>query len=161
MENRFVQYITASVIVLSGLACNGPGKGNTAGGDSTAAATPAEAAWALLPFTKVDSVNPVLQPGTGSFMDPIRKEKVSWEEKDVFNPAIVVRDGKVYMLYRAQDKVGQPAGTSRIGLAESTDGFHFTRHPSPVLYPAEDAQKKYEWEGGCEDPRVVEDEKGT
>jgi predicted GH43/DUF377 family glycosyl hydrolase len=130
-------------------------------GGSVATPNAADAGWALLPFTKVDSVNPVLQPGTGSFQDPIRKEKVSWEEKDVFNPAIVVRDGKVYMLYRAQDKIGKPGGTSRIGLAESTDGFHFTRHSSPVLYPAEDEQKKYEWEGGCEDPRVVEDGKGV
>ena len=46
--------------------------------------------WALLPFVKVDSVNPVLQPGVGTFMDPIWKKKVAWEEKDVFNPAIVV-----------------------------------------------------------------------
>jgi predicted GH43/DUF377 family glycosyl hydrolase len=31
----------------------------------------------------------------------------------------------------------------------------------PVLYPDNDAYKKYEWEGGCEDPRIVEDDKGT
>ncbi len=117
--------------------------------------------WALLPFTKVDSVNPVLSPGNHVFVDPIRKTKIAWEEKDVFNPAIVVRGDTIYMLYRAQDKAGLPAGTSRIGLAGSTDGFHFTRHPTPVLYPENDAQKKYEWEGGCEDPRVVEDDKGT
>src|SRR6185503_12404328 len=63
--------------------------------------------WALLPFVKVDSVNPVLQPGTGSFMDPIWKKTVAWEEKDVFNPAVVVRGNKLYLLYRAQDKVGK------------------------------------------------------
>jgi len=118
-------------------------------------------AWALLPFAKIDSVNPILQPGTGSFTDPIRKTKVFWEEKDVFNPAIVKRNGKVYMLYRAQDKIGKPAGTSRIGLAISSDAVHFTRMPQPVLYPGNDAYKKYEWEGGCEDPRVVQDDQGT
>lgn len=116
--------------------------------------------WALLPFVKTDSVNPVLTPGIGTFMDPILKKKVAWEEKDVFNPAIVVKDGKIYMLYRAQDKIGHPGGTSRIGLAESADGYHFTRSSEPVLYPDNDADKKYEWEGGCEDPRVVEDEHG-
>jgi predicted GH43/DUF377 family glycosyl hydrolase len=125
-----------------------------------AAVAPDSTNWALLPFVKVDSVNPVLTPGTGTFMDPIWKKKVAWEEKDVFNPAIVVKDGKIYMLYRAQDKMGHPGGTSRIGLAESGDGFHFTRSPEPVLYPDNDAYKKYEWEGGCEDPRVVEDDKG-
>ena len=132
--------------------------GQTAADSSHATA---DSSWALLPFTKVDSLNPVLLPGAGVFMDPILKKKLAWEEKDVFNPAIVVKDGKLYMLYRAQDKIGRPAGTSRVGLAESTDGFHFTRLPAPVLYPDNDAEKKYEWEGGCEDPRVVEDEQGV
>ena len=116
--------------------------------------------WAMLSFKKTDSVNPILTPGNNSFMDPITKKRNFWEEKDVFNPAIVVKDGKVFMLYRAQDKTGKPEGTSRIGLAESMDGIHFTRHAVPVLYPDNDAYKKYEWEGGCEDPRIVEDEKG-
>ncbi|HEX3384036.1 MAG TPA: glycoside hydrolase family 130 protein, partial [Mucilaginibacter sp.] len=117
--------------------------------------------WALLPFEKIDSVNPILKPGTGSFTDPIRKTIVHWEEKDVFNPAVVKKDNKIYMLYRAQDKIGKPAGTSRIGLAVSSDAVHFTRMPEPVLYPDNDTCKKYEWEGGCEDPRVVRDNKGT
>jgi predicted GH43/DUF377 family glycosyl hydrolase len=65
------------------------------------------------------------------------------------------------MLYRAQDKIGRPAGTSRIGLAVSDDGYHFIRRPVPVLYPAEDTEKKLEWEGGCEDPRIVQDERGV
>lgn len=113
--------------------------------------------WALLPFNKVDSLNPLLGPGKGSFTDPILKSKVLWEEKDVFNPAIVNRDGKIYMLYRAQDK----AGTSRIGMAVSSDALHFTRMPAPVFYPANDDTKALEWPGGCEDPRIVADDKGT
>jgi len=117
--------------------------------------------WTLLPFIKLDSVNPILVPGNGAFTDPILKKKVLWEEKDVFNPAIVKRNGKVYMLYRAQDKTGKPAGTSRIGLAVSNDAVHFKRMPQPVFYPDNDAFKKLEWEGGCEDPRVVGDNKGT
>ncbi len=117
--------------------------------------------WAMLYFEKADSVNPVLTPGTNQFTDPILKKQVAWEEKDVFNPAIVVKDNKVYMLYRAQDKIGLPGGTSRIGLAESADGFHFTRTSTPVFYPDNDAYKKYEWQGGCEDPRIVEDDKGV
>lgn len=116
----------------------------------------ADSSWALIPFVKIDSVNPVLIPGNNFFECPIRKEKIFWEEKDVFNPAIIVKDGKLFMLYRAQDK----KGTSRIGSAESSDGIHFARHAEPVLFPDNDAQKKYEWEGGCEDPRVVEDSSG-
>lgn len=116
--------------------------------------------WTLGPFVKIDSVNPVLVPGNGIFTCPVRKEAVRWEQKDVFNPAVVIKDNKIYLLYRAEDTVGKYAGTSRIGLAESTDGYHFLRRPQPVLYPDNDAQKIYEWEGGCEDPRVVEDEQG-
>ena len=117
--------------------------------------------WALSGFVKSDSINPVLTPGSAIFTDPILHRSVAWEAKDVFNPATVVRDGKLYLLYRAQDAVGRPAGTSRIGLAESIDGFHFTRRDRPVLYPDNDAFRRYEWEGGCEDPRVVEDDKGV
>ncbi|GAC1419930.1 MAG: glycoside hydrolase family 130 protein [Flavisolibacter sp.] len=115
----------------------------------------------IVPFTKQDGVNPCLTPLNTQFLDPIRGKNVGWEQKDVFNPAAVVRNGKIYLLYRAQDSIGLPAGTSRIGLAYSSDGLHFQRRKSPVLYPQNDAYKNFEWEGGCEDPRVVEDEKGT
>lgn len=117
--------------------------------------------WTLVPFTKVDSLNPILGAGTGEFNCPILKRKIKWENKDVFNPAVIVKDGKVFMLYRAEDTIGKYAGTSRLGLAESTDGLHFTRHPEPVFFPDNDAQKKYEWEGGCEDPRLVQSPDGN
>jgi len=71
----------------------------------------------------------------------------SWESAGTFNPAVIVRDGKFVMLYRAQDA----AGTSRLGYAESTDGIHFTRRAEPVLSPEAD----YEKDGGVEDPRLV------
>jgi len=70
-----------------------------------------------------------------------------WESAGTFNPSVVIRDGKIIMLYRAQDK----AGTSRLGYAESEDGVHFTRHPDPAFSPATD----YEKDGGVEDPRLV------
>ncbi len=117
--------------------------------------------WAILDFAKVDSVNPVLVPGTNSFIDPITHKNIAWEAKDVFNPAIVVRHDTIFMLYRAQDKIGLPGGTSRIGLATSTDGLHFTKMSAPVFYPSNDSLKKYEWQGGAEDPRIVEDEQGV
>lgn len=120
----------------------------------------AENDWMLTSFVKQDSANPCLTPGTGSFTDPILKKNIPWENKDVFNPAAAVRNGKVYLLYRAEDTIGRFAGTSRIGLATSDDGVHFTRKKEPVLFPTEDEYKKYEWEGGCEDPRIVEDDQG-
>jgi predicted GH43/DUF377 family glycosyl hydrolase len=51
--------------------------------------------------------------------------------------------------------------TSRLGLAVSDDGLHFTKEPSPVLYPDSDNMQQYEWKGGVEDPRIVEGEDGT
>src|SRR5262249_39644435 len=89
---------------------------------------------------------------------PMVGKPVAWEANHVFNPAAVVRNGKVYVLFRAEDKTGQGVGghTSRIGLAESSDGLHFTRRPTPVLYPAVAGQKSNELDGGCEDPRIVE-----
>lgn len=119
-----------------------------------------DTSWAILPFAKVDSVNPILVSGDLSFECPILQQRVKWEEKDVFNPAAIVRNNKVYLLYRAEDKIGKFAGTSRIGLAESNDGLHFSKRSEPVLYPDNDSLKIYEWEGGIEDPRVVESEDG-
>ncbi len=117
--------------------------------------------WMLGPFQKMDAANPILEAKANTtFACPVRGETVRWEEKDVFNPAVVVRNGKVYMIYRAEDKVGKYAGTSRLGLAVSSDGVHFKRMPKPVFYPDNDFMKKYEWEGGCEDPRIVETEDG-
>lgn len=153
---RKTHIIKSIFIAVVALSCNG--------NDEEKKQTVQESAnieWTLLPFTKVDSANPVLGPGTGEFTCPILKRKIKWENKDVFNPAAVVRDGKVFMLYRAEDTIGKHAGTSRLGLAESSDGIHFARHPEPVFYPDNDEQKKYEWEGGCEDPRLVEDENGN
>jgi predicted GH43/DUF377 family glycosyl hydrolase len=124
------------------------------------AATPGED-WGLGPFVRPAGVNPLLGPDPDpTFFCPVRRSRVRWQEKDVFNPAAILRDGKIHLLFRAEDTVGRYAGTSRIGLAASADGLRFERRPEPVLFPAEDSMKPYEWEGGCEDPRVVEAEDG-
>lgn len=116
----------------------------------------------LIPFTKNADVNPCLTPSPDSeFFCPVRQSTVFWEEKDVFNPACVVKDDTLFLLYRAEDVVGKHSGTSRIGLAYSLDGYHFEKAPVPVLYPANDEFNFFEWEGGCEDPRLVQDDNGT
>ena len=151
---KYISLLLATVFVLS---CNDTNDQHKASVDQKK-----EYSWALLPFTKSDEVNPILLADTNStFFCPVRKANVQWEEKDVFNPAAVVRHDTVFLLYRAEDSIGKFAGTSRIGIAWSTDGLHFTKHPTPVLYPDNDSSKIYEWEGGCEDPRIIEDENGT
>jgi beta-1,2-mannosidase len=89
---------------------------------------------------------------------------VHWEALHTFNPGAVVRHGMIDLLYRAEDDTGAMRigmHTSRLGLAESADGIHFTRRTTPVFFPAEDSQKAREWPGGVEDPRIVEAEDGT
>ena len=92
----------------------------------------------------------------------MHKDSIGWEESDTFNPAAVVKDGKICVLYRAEDNSATGVGkrTSRIGLAESEDGINMKLRNSPVLYPAEDNAKSMEWPGGCEDPRVAVTEDG-
>jgi predicted GH43/DUF377 family glycosyl hydrolase len=91
--------------------------------------------WAPI-FHKVDIVNPILVPDTSSrFLCPLQNDTVQWEAKNVLNPTALVKDGKVYLLYRAQDS----AMTSRIGLAISEDGIHFKRQAQPIFYPAQDS----------------------
>ena len=120
--------------------------------------------WQIGPFTRPTN-GPVITPDKAAiFKDPIRKSPVLWEALHTFNPAAIVRDGKIVVLYRAEDDTGTMQigeHTSRLGLATSADGIHFTRLPEPVFYPAEDAQKSREWPGGVEDPRLVESEDGT
>lgn len=117
--------------------------------------------WMIGPFTKAQGANPCLVPNAESaFLCPVRGTKIQWEAKDVFNPAAVVKDDKVYLLYRAEDAVGKYMGTSRIGLAVSEDGLHFSTQAEPVLYPEMDEFQGTEWEGGCEDPRIVETKDG-
>jgi predicted GH43/DUF377 family glycosyl hydrolase len=50
--------------------------------------------------------------------------------------------------------------TSRLGLAVSEDGVHFTREATPIFYPAKDSEQAREWPGGTEDPRIVESPDG-
>ncbi len=120
--------------------------------------------WMLGPFDKPLQANPVITPNPGStFLSPMTDSVVRWEEYATFNPGAVVRAGKVFMLYRAEDASGKMQigeHTSRIGLAESADGLHFSRRAAPVLFPAKDMQARWEWPGGVEDPRVVESEDG-
>jgi predicted GH43/DUF377 family glycosyl hydrolase len=116
-------------------------------------------AWAIGPFTKPASANPVIAPSGASTVRSVLSDSVvRWEGYATFNPAAVVRNGRVFMLYRAEDATGDSAighHTSRIGLAESADGLHFVRRATPVLYPDTDAFRPYEWPGGVEDPRIV------
>jgi beta-1,2-mannosidase len=120
--------------------------------------------WTLGPFVRPVHA-PIIEPNPKPvFTDPITNQPVRWEALHTFNPGAIVRQDKVYVLYRAEDDSGTMAigmHTSRLGLAVSEDGIHFMTQPTPVFYPDHDSQQEREWPGGVEDPRVVEREDGT
>jgi predicted GH43/DUF377 family glycosyl hydrolase len=121
-----------------------------------------DTSWVMGPWARL-SQEPVIRPTDATFNDPLTGRQIFWEKLHTFNPAAIVRDGKVCVLYRAEDNTGTMGlgnHTSRIGLAESEDGVHFTRLPAPVFYPAIDNERSREEEGGTEDPRVVQSEDG-
>lgn len=119
--------------------------------------------WAWADFQRPDRINPIISPNPAtSFYCPLTEDSVNWESNDTFNPAATIYDGKVVVLYRAEDKSGEGIGqrTSRLGYAWSEDGLHFQRKSTPVFYPDNDSQKELEWPGGCEDPRLAMTEDG-
>jgi hypothetical protein len=87
----------------------------------------------LGPFTPYRD-NPILRP-----------QGKRWESANLYNPAAIVVGDDVVVLYRAHG----PDLRSRIGLATSSDGFHFEREAEPVVVPEHDFEAR-----GCEDPRI-------
>ena len=87
--------------------------------------------------------NPILNP----------LPELDWEKQGTFNPAAIYEDGKFHILYRAQST----DGTSTIGYAVSSDGFHIDeRLNEPIYVPRESfEQKTHPGNSGCEDPRIT------
>lgn len=95
--------------------------------------------------------NPIIAP---------RKEH-HWEAYQTFNPAALLEDGTVHILYRA---LGHD-GISRLGYAKSHDGITIAERSSEPVYTSPSTCHDHltdpimynsggGW-GGCEDPRLV------
>lgn len=119
-----------------------------------------EKEWMLGPFERFKDAQPIIKKNSETkFKDPMTNRIINWESMATFNPAAIVKDGKIHVFYRAEEKLGEKeigGHTSRIGLAISEDGQKYIQKKQPVFYPDEDDQKQYEWTGGTEDPRIVE-----
>lgn len=63
---------------------------------------------------------PVLTPG----------DSIAWDTRGV-GPDAIIKDGNVFKLYYRGTNY---AGVSHVGLATSSDGINFVKHPTPVLY---------------------------
>ena len=97
---------------------------------SVAEAVPPGRKKAKTGFVRPAGANPVITPDPQiRFFCPMRRDSVGWMESDTFNPAATVRDGKICVLFRAEDNSATGIGkrTSRIGLAETGDGVTMIR----------------------------------
>lgn len=120
--------------------------------------------WQVGPFVRPSDGQPLIRPNPeAEFNDPVTNHLSHWEASHTFNPAAIAWNDKLYVLFRAEGTDGDAIGgyTSRVGLAESTDGVHFSVLPHPVLYPRPGRWQKDQWPGGCEDPRLVQAADGT
>jgi len=80
----------------------------------------------------------------------LTKDDVPYVVETVHNAAVVKHQERYVMLFRAHRRNGR----SLLGLAESSDGFHFKVHPQPFMEPStEGVFAEYE-AYGVEDPRL-------
>src|SRR5690349_14038664 len=82
--------------------------------------------WAMGDFVRPKGVNPVISADwSTTFLNPMTNSKIYWQANDTFNPGSAVKDGKVVVIYRSEDKSGVKIGsrTSRLGYAVSKDGL--------------------------------------
>lgn len=77
----------------------------------------------------------------------------AWESKYTLNPAAVMENGKIYVVYRAMGN----DNTSVLGMGVSDDGLSITeRLPDPIYVPRESFETGLKNRfSGCEDPRIV------
>ncbi|MFA6324947.1 MAG: hypothetical protein WCX46_01845 [Candidatus Paceibacterota bacterium] len=89
--------------------------------------------------------NPIIVP----------KPENSWESKATFNPATILLENKIHILYRTLSN----DNTSFVGYASSKNGVDIDeRLEIPIYSPREDFEMKKIANGnsGCEDPRLTQ-----
>src|SRR5947209_8922106 len=82
----------------------------------------------------------------------LTKAEIPYPVETVHNAAVVKHQDEYIMLFRSHLRTGR----SIIGLARSSDGFHFSADPEPFLVPARDRPFADYEEFGVADPRVTQ-----
>lgn len=90
-------------------------------------------------YFKRCSENPIVTPGL-----------FDWRKSTVFNPGVIIENGKFYMFERAGGSLSPHV--TYIGLLESDDGIHFKHVSDKPVFTAEMAGMPY---GSVQDPRIV------
>ncbi len=94
-----------------------------------------------------------------------------WDDHGPETAAVVQHNGTWYLWYTAKPcfvPAGEPGRNKCIGLATSTDGYSWEKHPTPVVQPTqpwempyqhiavnENGQEYLRWEGGVNEPTVI------
>ena len=110
--------------------------------DQFSADYPDRPEWAVGPFHKDDSLT--FRQET-DWADPTG---IGWTADSIFNPSLMVRDGRLYLFYRASPR--KESISSRIGVAvyDPEAGWQ-DNSANPVIYPTQDNEIL-----GCEDPKI-------
>ena len=82
----------------------------------------------------------------------LTRKDVPYPVETVHNAGVVKTGERYLMLFRAHRRNGR----SIIGLAESSDGFHFQVNPQPFMTPSKEGVFSAYEEYGVEDPRICE-----
>ncbi|HAS80866.1 MAG: Glycosidase-related protein [Candidatus Nomurabacteria bacterium GW2011_GWE1_32_28] len=93
---------------------------------------------------KRSTENPIILP----------KIENKWESQATFNPAAILLNNTVHIVYRAMSQ----DNTSTFGYASSKNGIDIVKRlSSPIYLPREDFENKKRENGnsGCEDPRLT------
>ena len=119
--------------------------------------------WQLGTFTRPTSA-PVITPDKSHLQRPSACHACPLGIPPHLQPAAILRDGKIFVLYRAEDDSGEMKiglHTSRLGLASSTDGIHFERHSQPRLSPPTTPSTTASGPAESKDPRIVQSPDGN
>ena len=74
---------------------------------SNAQSTNTLPSWTFGGFVRPENINPIISPdSSAAFLDPMSAKENHWESDNTFNPAATIKDGKVIVLYRAEDNSG-------------------------------------------------------
>src|SRR5438132_14393884 len=94
--------VTTAFLAAVSVLCSASGQAQAGSG------VPPAGSWMFGPFEKPTAVNLIIAPSaSATFMSPITDSAVRWEELATVNPAAEVKNGKTYVIERAEDGPGK------------------------------------------------------
>ncbi len=108
-----------------------------------------EKSWAWLNFERPAGVNPIISPdATSQFFCPMRQTAMKWEESDTFNPAATVINGRIVVLYRAEDNTANSYCAGQVLFDKKDPTKVIDRLDEPFFIPEADFEKSGQYPAG-------------